>query len=102
MWRRFPLLTRLARESRNFGHRIAATLRARQFERGIDMGPEFERQGDGSYQECSETHRRIRDMQRLCTSRPSLTCLDIDLFLEGWTAGAQFGLNNRAAGKGRP
>jgi hypothetical protein len=101
LWRRFPLTTQLARETRNFAYRILATLQARQFERGVDMGREYQRCHDGSFQECSETHSRTSDTLRLYTDRPWLTCLDASLFVEGWNAGAQFGSRNPTAGRER-
>ncbi len=101
LWRRFPLLTQLVRETRNFAYRISATLRARLFERGVDMGPEYQRSPDGSFQECNETRIRTSDTLRLYTDRPWLTCLDASLFVEGWNAGAQFGSRSPRVGRER-
>lgn len=88
--RQVALLTQLGRETRNFWRRISTTLRARSFERGVDMGPGHHKLADGSYQECSETRARTEDMLRLGTDHPWLTCLDYAVFVEGWNKGAQF------------
>jgi signal transduction histidine kinase len=88
--RQVALLTQLAHETRNFHHRIATTLRSRLFDRGVDLGPIHERLFDGSYRECSETRARTEDMLRLANQKPHLTCLDTDLFVSGWNAGARF------------
>ena len=93
---RFPLLTQLARETHNFRHRIRATLQTRLFERGVDLGPLCQKHADGSYRPCNETHARTEDTLRLCRERPWLTVLDSELFLEGWTMGAQFRAGTRA------
>jgi len=88
------LLIQLARESRNFRHRIVATIQARLFDRGVDLGPLCHKDVHGHYLRCSDTRARSDDTLRLYKERPWATILDAEMFLAGWTSGARFRQNN--------
>jgi hypothetical protein len=88
------LLIQLARETRNYRHRILVTIQARLFERGVDLGPLCRKDARGCYLECSDTRARSDDTQRLYKERPWVTVLDAEMFLAGWTKGSQFRLRN--------
>src|SRR5947209_7322777 len=75
-----PPLFQLGRETRNFYHRIRATLQSRLYRNGVDMGQLYRRDGNGVLREHAETRCRIEDTLSLCKQRPWLTALDTEVF----------------------
>jgi hypothetical protein len=88
-WSRLSLLIQLGREIRNLHYRILTAPRARQFERGVDLGALAHKLPNRSYLDCDETRARTEDTLRLTTENLHLTCLGTDLFVKGWNMGAR-------------
>jgi hypothetical protein len=87
---RMPLPFQLGRECCNFAYRIRATLQSRLYRSGVSMGQPHRACEGLTCSICAETRGRTLDMQRLCTERPKLTCLDWEIFLLGWKRGSEF------------
>jgi hypothetical protein len=88
---RMPLPFQLARECRNFFlYRIRAPLQSKLYRTGVRMGQSHQSCEGLECLICAETQARISDTQHLCTSRPYLTSLDWEIFLEGWQRGLAF------------
>jgi hypothetical protein len=86
---RFPLSYALFLELCSFYHRIRL-LSKRGDVRQPQMGLVWETSGLGHLIPNRRTQTRIRDMQRLLSSKPWLSPEDWRLFLIGWDAGSEY------------
>jgi hypothetical protein len=59
-----------------------------------DFGPALQRLPDGSFQPRIETQARIRGIDSLLATRPWIDIVDMQIFLEGFETGAQWGRSN--------
>jgi hypothetical protein len=58
------------------------------------QGPVWIESSAGLLVRCEATPARIRDTRDMLANHPAATTLDVDLFLEGWTKGAQWAANS--------
>ena len=56
---------------------------------GVDLGTTWKTQPNGHLQRNTRTQARIRDTQRMLSSQPWATAVDLAIFLEGWDRGAE-------------
>ena len=61
---------------------------------GLDFGPALRRLADGSLQPRIETQARIRGIDNLLAIRPWADIVDMQIFLDGFEAGAQWCRHN--------
>src|SRR5271170_3406845 len=60
-------------------------------QRTVDFGPALQTFPDGSYKAESSTQARIRSIDSLLATRPWADIVDMQIFLDGFDAGEQWG-----------
>ena len=90
---RRPLLYGWLLELRISLHRMTAISALEIYRRGLNVGPVFQKDETGNLQGCKQTLACIQDTQQL-TQSCSCGLLDCQLFVDGWKAGAEWGLLN--------
>jgi hypothetical protein len=86
-WR--PSIHEILLECGNFLWRIR---RLRETSAGLlgTFGPTWASLPNGHLLRCDATRARMMDTQEMRTNHPRATVIDVDLFLEGWLAGAKW------------
>ncbi len=79
-------------ELRSFWYRTTAKPGLAVYRWGLDVGPVFQERESGGFQLCKQSLACIRDMQQVFAERPE-SLADLQLFLEGWDRGAEWGLS---------
>ena len=87
LWR--PSIHEILLECRNFLWRIRML---RETSAGLlgTFGPTWASLPNGHLLRCDATRARMMDTQEMRTNHPRATVIDVDLFLEGWLAGAKW------------
>jgi hypothetical protein len=94
---RRPLLYGWLSEARNFLRRISSPAELRAVYRypfgQVDFGPVFEEVGIEYLCLCMKTQACIRDMQQTAQIAASPSLLDLQLYVDAWKQGAEWGLS---------
>ena len=97
------LLAHLRKRAIALFYRCSATLRSARGHwkthtgkgfRAVDLGPALRQLEDGTYQPIGRTTARIECTDRLLAKHPWADVVDLQIFLDGFDAGEQWGRGN--------
>lgn len=91
---RHPLLHGIACEIRSSIHRIGLLWKTQPWRYPVDLGRAFEKLPSGHLVRSSRTACRISDTQKLLSSYPWASSVDLQFFLAGWDRGCESALGS--------